>query len=235
MEFAAIIGDLELRAARKGRRRLRGRFPYKKRAVLSDGGRKGGRPVKESFEPGAFTHSINSPDQDIHLLVGHSFDAPLASKKTGTLTFDDTKEALTFDAEITEAIADTSYGSDILKQIDSGLSVGISPGFRLPPPRAVAKPEVYTDEGHDPARGMHNARIRTILQAILFELSVVTRPAYSEATIEPVFDALGNLTNPDELTEEQKLALGWTLNAAGVLVPPKEIIKRAMPAALRWR
>lgn len=236
MEFAAIIGDLELRRSpRGGRRKLRGRFPYRKRAVLSDGGRKGGRPVKESFEPGAFTHSIQSPDQDIHLLVGHSFDTPLASKKTGTLTFNDTAEALNFDAEITEAIADTSYGSDILKQIDSGLSVGISPGFRLPPPRAVANPEVYTDEGHDPARGMHNARIRTILAAILFELSVVTRPAYKEATIEPVFDALGNLTNADELTDEQKLALGWTMNAAGILVPPKEIIKRAMPAALRWR
>lgn len=235
MEFAAIIGELELRRSpRGGRRKLRGRFPYRKRAVLSDGGRKGGRPVKESFEPGAFTHSINSPEQDIHLLVGHSFDAPLASKNTGSLTFDDTPEALTFDAEISEAIADTSYGSDILKQIDSGLSVGISPGFRIPPPRAVAKPEIYTDEGHDPERGMHNARIRTILQAILFELSVVTRPAYAEATVA-MYDDLGNVINPEDMTDEEKIAAGWIPNAAGILVPPPNTIKRAMPAALRWR
>lgn len=227
MEFANLIGELELRAARKGRRRLRGRFPYRKRAVLSDGGRKGGRPEKEEFMPGAFSHSINSAEQDQHLLVGHSFDAPLASKNTGTLTFDDTPEALTFDAEITEAIADTSYGSDILKQIDSGLSVGISPGFRIPPPRAVKNAEKFTDEGHDPARGMHNALIRSIFQAILFELSVVTRPAYKEAVVT---------IDPEDMTDEEKIAAGWTLNAAGILVPPPQtIIKRAMPAALRWR
>ncbi|MDF3810084.1 MULTISPECIES: HK97 family phage prohead protease [Rhodopseudomonas] len=225
-EFATVIGELELRAARKGRRRLRGRFPYRKRAVMSDGGRKGGRPQKEEFAPGAFSHSINNDEQDQHLLVGHSFDTPLASKKTGTLIFDDNDEALTFDAEITPQIADTSYGADILKQIDSGLSVGISPGFRIPPPRAVAKPEVFTDEGHDPARGMHNALIRTIFQAILFELSVVTRPAYGEASIA---------IDPEDMTDEEKLAAGWTMNAAGILVPPPLTITRAMPAALRWR
>lgn len=234
MEFANLIGELELRAARKGRRRLRGRFPYKKRAVLSDGGRKGGRPQKEEFMPGAFSHSINSTEQDQHLLVGHSFDAPLASKNTGTLTFDDTPEALTFDAEITEAIADTSYGSDILKQIDSGLSVGISPGFRIPPPRAVAKPEVFTDEGHEPARGMHNALIRSIFAAILFELSVVTRPAYKEASVL-AYDDLGRPIDPEDMTDEEKLAAGWIPNAAGILIPPPSMIKRAMPAALRWR
>ncbi|KQW23065.1 hypothetical protein ASC80_07035 [Afipia sp. Root123D2] len=151
-------------------------------------------------------------------------------------------------AEISEAIADTSYGSDILKQIDSGLSVGISPGFRIPPPRAVAKAEAFTDEGHDPARGMHNAVIRTIFQAILFELSIVTRPAYKEASVtadsmsEPLTDAEkiaagwtwenGVLVPPD--TDAEKLAAGWTYQN-GILVPPSTTIKRAMPAALRWR
>ncbi|WP_439925537.1 HK97 family phage prohead protease [Nitrobacter sp. JJSN] len=234
-EFATLLGELELRAARKGRRRLRGRFPYKKRAVLSDGGAKGGRPQKEEFMPGAFSHSINNAEQDQHLLVGHSFDAPLASKNTGTLRFHDTPEALTFEAEISEAIADTSYGSDIMKQIDSGLSVGISPGFRIPPPRAVKNAEKFTDEGHDPARGMHNALIRSIFAAILFELSVVTRPAYKEATVV-AHDALGNVINPDDMTDDEKLKAGWTYNAAGILIPPPQtIITRAMPAALRWR
>jgi HK97 family phage prohead protease len=229
MEFAETIGDLEVRRSRRGRRKLRGRFPYRKRAILSDGG-KNGRPQKESFEPGAFSHSIKSPDQEIHLLVGHSFDKPLASKNTGTLVFDDTPEELTFEAEISDAIAETSYGSDILKQIDSGLSVGISPGFRIPPPRAVAKAEIFTDEGYDPARGNHNARIRTILQAILFELSIVTRPAYKLATV--ALDA----DNDEPQTDEEKIAAGWVYKN-GILVPPDadQVIKRAMPAALRWR
>lgn len=224
-EVAALIGDLELRAAgRNGRRRLRGRFPYKSLAVLSDGG-KLGKPQKERFMPGAFTHSINSADQDIHLLVGHSFDAPLASKNTSTLTFNDTADALNFDAEITPQIADTSYGADILKQIDSGLSVGISPGFRIPPPRAVAKAETFADEGYDPARGMHNARIRTILQAILFELSIVTRPAYKDAAVT---------IDPEDMTDEEKIAAGWTLNSAGILVPPPQPIT-TRSAILRYR
>lgn len=234
-EFATLIGEIEVRASRRrgGGRKLRGRFPYRKKAVLSDGGKNGGRPQKEQFEPGAFAHSIASDEQEIHLLVGHSFDAPLASKNTGTLVFDDTAEALTFDAEITPQIADTSYGSDILKQIDSGLSVGISPGFRIPPKRAVAVAEKFTDEGHDPARGMHNAVIRTIFQAILFEMSIVTRPAYQEATVK--LDALGNPTDP----EIQKLLdAGWTISPEGLLVPPPNqplAVRSAASTILRYR
>ncbi len=226
MEFALLTGDLEVRAGRNGRRKLRGRFPYRKRAVLSDGG-KSGRPQKEEFAPRAFGYRVEDQTAEIHLLVGHSYDKPLASKLTNTLQLVDSDEALTFDAEISEAIADTSYGSDILKQIDSGLAVGISPGFRTPPKRAVAVAEVFTDEGHDPARGMHNARIRTVLQALLYELSIVVRPAYTEAKVA---------IDPEDMTDEEKIAAGWTLNAAGILIPPPQtIIKRAMPAALRWR
>jgi HK97 family phage prohead protease len=232
MEFASLIGELEIRASRNGARKLRGRFPYKKRAVLSDGGKNGGRPQKEEFLPGAFSHSIESADQEIHLLSGHDFAKPLASKNTGTLVFDDTAEALIFDAEITPQIADTSYGSDVLKQIESGLAVGISPGFRIPPKRAVAEAEKFTDEGHDPARGMHNARIRSIVAAILYELSVVTRPAYSEATVE--LDALGKPTDP----EIQKLLdAGWTISPEGVLVPPpnQPLTMRSAHPLRRWR
>ncbi|WP_319798777.1 HK97 family phage prohead protease [Nitrobacter sp.] len=247
-EVATLIGDLELRAARNGRRRLRGRFPYKKRAVLSDGGRKGGRPQKEEFASRAFGYRVQDQTAEIHLLVGHSYDKPLASKLTNTLHLVDSDEALTFDAEITPEIADTSYGADILKQIDGGLSVGISPGFRLPPPRAVAKPEVYTDEGHDPARNMHNARIRTILQALLYELSIVTVPAYKLATVTAdtmsdaekiavgwVYDADGVLVDPATMSDADKIAAGWTWQNGILVPPPQSIIKRAMPAALRWR
>lgn len=233
MEFAFDIGELEIRRSPTGGRRLKGRFPYRKRAVLSDGGKNGGRPQKEEFLPGAFSHSINNDDQEIHLLVGHSFDKPLASKNTDTLTFNDTDEALNFDAEITPEIADTSYGADVLKQIESGLAVGISPGFRIPPKRAVAVAEKFADEGHDPARGMHNASIRTILAAILYELSVVTRPAYQEAVVK--LDALGKPIDP----EIQKLLdAGWTINEAGVLVPPPNqplTVRAFAPVLKRWR
>lgn len=229
MEAALWMGDLEVRAARKGRRKLRGRFPYKKRAVLSDGGRKGGRPQKETFAPKAFAYRVEMPAKEIHLLVGHDFNRPLASKLTGTMKLVDTAEALTFEAEISPEIAATSYGRDVLAQIDSGLAYGISPGFRLPPPRRVAKPETFTDEGYDPSRGMFNALIRTINSALLYELSIVTRPAYKESTIEALPDdgeaddlsTTVDVPAPPPVTDAEKIAAGWIWQN-GVLVPPPQ-------------
>src|SRR5689334_6757303 len=128
---------LELRAAGGGAQRLVGRFSYGRTAILSDGG-KTGRPQKEKFAPRAFAYSVEHVDESpIHLLVGHSYDKPLASTDTGTLTLQDSDAALTFEAMITPEIAATSYGSDIISMILAGLAIGLSPGFRIPPKRTV--------------------------------------------------------------------------------------------------
>lgn len=179
----ATGGALELRRASDGGARLSGRFPYGKPAVLSDGGRTG-RPRKEIIARGAFSYRIDDPKEDIHLLVGHSYDRPLASKGTGTLSFQDTAAALLFRAIITPEIADTAHGRDALALIGSGLAVGVSPGFRIPPERAVPVAEEITEEDDKPEQGMHRAIIRTIFAALLYELSLVVRPAYPEAQIE---------------------------------------------------
>lgn len=176
-------GGLELRRESNGGARLSGRFPYGKPAVLSDGGRKG-RPRKEVIARGAFDYRVSDPKEDIHLLVGHDYNHPLASKGTGTLSFNDTAAALEFRATITPEIADTAHGRDALALIGAGLAVGISPGFRIPPERAVPNAEEITEEDDRPEEGMHRAIIRTILAALLYEFSVVTRPAYPEAQIE---------------------------------------------------
>jgi HK97 family phage prohead protease len=180
--FGGTAGDLEIRQEGDGAR-LRGRFPYNEAAVLSDGGRTG-RPQKERIASRAFAYRVEKPDEDVHLLVGHSFDAPLASKATGTLRLRDTDAALLFDAEISPTIAQTTHGRDVLALIRSGLAVGISPGFRLPPKRAVAHAEEVEEEAEDPDRGMHGAVIRTVLDALLYEVSIVTRPAYDKAQVE---------------------------------------------------
>lgn len=181
-------GGLEVRRQSDGSTRLRGRFPYGKKAVLSDGGRNG-RPMKEQFAPGAFRYRIERPGEDVHLLVGHDYGKPLASKATGTLTLRDTAAALLFEALITREVAETQHGRDALALISSGLAVGISPGFRIPPERAVPNAERIEEEPDDgtldedgqPRRG---AIVRTILSALLFELSIVTKPAYDEAQVE---------------------------------------------------
>ncbi|QFT46791.1 Caudovirus prohead protease [Roseivivax sp. THAF40] len=176
-------GGLELRKRASGAMALHGRFSYGKRAVLSDGGRTG-RPRKEVIAPRAFAYRVDRPEEDIHLLVGHSYDRPLASRGAGTLDISDSDDALTFTAMIHPEMQEVSYVRDALAGIAAGLTLGISPGFRLPPKRAVPEPEMIEDEGHDPENGAHNAIIRTVLAALLYEVSIVTRPAYPEAQVE---------------------------------------------------
>ncbi|MEM9341416.1 MAG: HK97 family phage prohead protease [Pseudomonadota bacterium] len=169
---------LEERAQGSRRRRIRGKFPYRKRAVLSDGGRTG-RPRKEVFEPRAFAYNVTA-NVDIRLLVGHDFGKPLASRGAGTLDLIDSAEALTFKAEIAPELEEASWVRDFFAGFAAGLIMGISPGFRIPPARVAPDAEVIEEE--DPAEGQ--ALIRRIREALLFELSVVTAPAYKEAELE---------------------------------------------------
>ncbi|MCL6251112.1 HK97 family phage prohead protease [Altererythrobacter sp. KTW20L] len=143
---------------------------------MLDAGGNGRRPKKEEFAPKAFSFAVDDPDREIHLLIGHSFDRPLASRKAGTLLLQDSEAALGFEAILTPDIQRTSWAQDFMAAFAAGLISGISPGFRVAPPEAVNKPEETNEE--DPAEG--NALIRTIFAAVLFELSMVTRPAYGE-------------------------------------------------------
>ncbi|MCT8999117.1 HK97 family phage prohead protease [Chelativorans intermedius] len=200
---------LEERAARSGNRRLRGRFPYNRKTVLSSGGRRG-RPRKEQFAPRAFAYNVEKPEVDIRLLVGHNWGAPLASRKTGTLELQDGDEALTFVAIITPEVQETSWARDALAGLAAGLIVGLSPGFTIPPERAVPKAEEITEEPDDGSpdedgQPQHGAIIRTILAALLWELSLVTAAAYSEAEVE---------------------ARDWTPTPSGLVVPKSQALRR---------
>lgn len=175
MDAPVYSGGLELRAAGDGTRRLTGSFPYLSLAIVNSGG-KGRRPQKEQFAARAFAFAVDDPARDVHLLSGHSFDKPLASKKAGTLLLRDTDEALNFEAILTPDIQRTSWASDFMAAFAAGLIGGISPGFRVAPPEAVDPAEETTEE--DPSLGQ--ALIRTIFAAVLFELSMVTRPAYPD-------------------------------------------------------
>lgn len=160
-------------------RTIRGSFPYNSRAVLSNGG-KNGRPKKEEFLPGAFRWSLDTPSEEIHLLAGHDYDRPLASKKAGTLTFNDTEQSLNFTARIHPEIAKTSWAQDLFAMIKSGIQTGLSIGFQIPPTHIDPRAETVIEE--DPREG--RALIRRISNAILHELSIVTRPAYRDSAVE---------------------------------------------------
>lgn len=199
-------GALELRKRASGALALRGRFPYNKAAVLTDGGRTG-RPRKEVIASRAFGYRINRPDEDIHLLVGHDYGQPLASRGAGTLDIKDSDEAVTLEATITEEMQQVSWVKDLLAAMTAGLIAGLSPGFRIPPERAVKDAEKVEEE--DPALG--TAIIRTIFAALLYEISLVTRPAYPDTQIE---------------------ARNWKPTDGGVLMPERSGLGRTLS---RWR
>lgn len=217
MQTGLALGSLELRATTRGKgKRLRGRFPYNKPAVLSDGGKKG-RPKKEVIASRAFAYRVERPEEEIHLLVGHDFGQPLASRGAGTLDLEDSDDALTFEAFIAPSVQRTSWWQDFEGAHEAGLVRGISPGFRIPPARVAPQAEKVEEE--DPRLGM--AMIRTIFEALLFELSVVTSAAYAEAMIEALED------EPEEEAPEER-------SAAGLILPsdPAAGLRRTL---MRWR
>lgn len=159
MLWGAATGALELRQEQGGAR-LRGRFPYATETELAPG-------RAEVVERRAFAARIDS-GADLHLLFGHDFDKPLASRAAGSLEVRDTGEAVEFSAQISDG---TSWGRDFLAAHAAGLIRGLSPGFRVPP-------------GGERIERRGDGLLRRIVAAELFELSAVTRAAYPAAMIE---------------------------------------------------
>ena len=163
---------LELRQV-GGVSRLVGRFPYGRLATIQDRG----RVRKERFAPRAFDYALED-DREVNLLVGHSFDRPLASRSTGSLRLADSDDGLAFEADLPAAGDRPSYMVDALLMLENRLLTGISPGFRIPPNDVVPGAVRFENEP-----GSDGVQIRVIEQAVLVELSVVTRPAYSETEV----------------------------------------------------
>lgn len=159
MLWGASLGALELRSE-GGATRLRATFPYALETELAPGRR-------EVIAPRAFADRIEA-GEDIHLLAGHDYNRPLASRQAGTLSLTDGDDALLIEATIQDG---TTWARDFLAAHASGLIRGLSPGFRVSPNGERIE-----------RRGA--GLLRTITAADLFEVSAVTRPAYSQAQIE---------------------------------------------------
>lgn len=150
---------LEVRAE-GGTTRLTARFPYALETELAPG-------RFEVIAPRAFAGRIEAGGE-IHLLAQHNYAQPLASTAAGNLTLRDTDDALTIEAIIEGG---TTWAADFLSAHRAGLIRGLSPGFRVP-----------ADGERIERRGA--GVLRTITRADLFEVSTVTRPAYSQAQVE---------------------------------------------------
>ena len=159
MLWGGNLGALEIRAEGEASR-LSARFPYGAETALAPGRR-------EIIASRAFAERIEA-GEDIHLLAGHDFNRPLASRAAGTLHLTDEDDALRIEATIDNG---TSWARDFLAAHGSGLIRGLSPGFRVQP-------------GGEKIERRGAEMVRTVTSAALFELSAVTRPAYPQAQIE---------------------------------------------------
>ena len=206
MEHRAVYeGTLELRASG---RRLSGSFPYSQKAgdrmatVMNKG-----RVRKERIAPDAFGWQVREFEKlqaelastlesavdearvqilrqelerrNIHVLAGHSYDKPMGDMLRSGARVSSTREALEFEIELPVEADQPGYMRDTIAMIRAGLVGGISPGFRVPPKGVVANGERL-----EPEPGNAAVQVRVIENAVLSELSIVTRPAYSETDID---------------------------------------------------
>ena len=170
--------DIETRAVyeltglelRQDGRELVGSFPYNQQATIAATG----RVRKETFRARAFRFAVEDINRNVHLLAGHNYGTPLASKQRGSLILEDTDDALSFRALLPPEGERPSWMVDTVLAYRAGLIGGISPGFSVPPATAVPDAEELIPEPGNPG-----VAIRSIRAAVLFELSLVTRPAYT--------------------------------------------------------
>lgn len=154
------ITDAELRAGDNGDATLRFRGHAALFDVLSDdlGG------FREQISPGAFKKTLKD-GADVRLLVNHDPNLVLARTKAGTLKLSEDDSGLLAEAEL----ADTSYARDLAAVMERGDVDQMSFGFRT-------IRDTWNSDTEPPTR--------TLEEVQLFDVSVVTYPAYPATSAE---------------------------------------------------
>lgn len=119
----------------------------------------------EYIRKGAFDDTLRDDSAEVMMLYSHDWDAPLARRTAGNLKLTDGERGINYEA----FPPDTTRAQDLLKDIRAGNIQGTSFGF-------IAKEDNwYRDE---------NGRlVREVLKGILYEISPVVSPAYTDTTI----------------------------------------------------
>lgn len=203
MEFGIWPGQLEIRARKDGSRSLTGSFPYGRTATI----RNTGRTRKERFASGSMSWQVREFEKlqaelsdviqqkiedrrrellieqledalekrNTFLLTGHSYDRTLADMRSGTLTVQHTDEAVLLRAKLPPEGEAPSWVEDAVRAVRGGQLRGISPGFNV------------TSKGAErliPEPGNPGVMIREIEDAVVWEYSLVSRPAYPLTTVD---------------------------------------------------
>ena len=209
LDHPIFDGAFEIRARDRGGRVLTGRFPLNKTATVKSSG----RTRKERFEPGAMTWQTeefkklqgeladvvkSSVDQakkellieqledalekrNTFLLVGHSYDRAIADMRSGTLAVTHKRGVVELEAELPDDDKLPSWIKDAVLAVEGKQLRGISPGFQVAKGGEHLVPE-------DPNLG--GSLIRVITAAIVYEYSLVARPAYPQTEVDARADEL---------------------------------------------
>ncbi len=126
---------------------------------------------REQIAPSAFRKTLK--DSDVRALFNHNPDYVLGRTKAGTLKLKEDDIGLAFKLRV----PDTSWARDLLVSMERGDINQMSFGFRV------------VKDSWDEVNG---EVIRTLLEVRLFDVSIVTFPAYpqTEAQIRSLIDAL---------------------------------------------
>ena len=124
------------------------------------------KSIAEAIE-GAAADAVRESAREVQLLAGRSYDASLASLRTGTLKLTDTDEALKFEVD---RLPDTTYAADLRAAMDAGSAdFGVDLLYTVPPsdvvPNAV---EIVTEPGT-------GVEIEVVHRGILQAIAIVSR------------------------------------------------------------
>ena len=197
-DFLAWPVELEIRA-RGGRSMMRAVFPYNRTATI----KAGGRVRKERFRSGSMSWQVREFEKlqaelsatvegaidqarrevleealerrNTHLLVGHDFNRAIADMRTGNLRVKHTAAAVELEADLPEESMQPSWVRDSVLAVQGGQLRGISPGFNV-----TAK----GGESLLPEPGNPGVMIREIEDAVVYEYSLVARPAYGGTKVD---------------------------------------------------
>lgn len=160
---------------------------------------------RERIMPGAFSRAIKEK-QDVFALINHDESLILGRTRSGTLTLSEDKEGLAFDCSLPA----TSYAADLSVIMDRGDIDQCSFGF-------VPVKTTWSEEP-DPDNAKEQIIVRQIEDCDLFDVSVVTYPAYpqTDASTRAEFRSLAMTEAPAEIRQKlEKRAEGDTANEAG--------------------
>ncbi|MBP1917191.1 HK97 family phage prohead protease [Lederbergia galactosidilyticus] len=117
----------------------------------------------EIISPGAFDRSISAKNADIRALVNHDWDKVIGRTKANTMTLREDEKGLNFEIEL----PNTSYARDLAESMERGDIDQCSFGF-------------FVDEGKERWDYSQEPALRTLEEVELYEVSIVSLPAYED-------------------------------------------------------